>query len=65
MLYDERHVFVNGEAYRAAGRDAAVLRQLADRRRLDAAQACRLGPAAAACVDEWVAAGWMHEEPAT
>ena len=36
MLYDERHVFINGESFRAAGRDATLARRLADRRRLDA-----------------------------
>ena len=64
MLYDERHVFVNGEAFRAGGRDAMLLRELADRRRLDEVQRSRLGAAAATCIDEWMAAGWLHEEQA-
>ena len=34
MMYDARHVFINGESYRASGRDAALMRALADRRRL-------------------------------
>ncbi len=38
MMYDARHVFINGESFRAGGRDARLLRQLADRRRLDAAE---------------------------
>ena len=36
MLYDERHVFINGESFRAGGRDATLMRRLADRRALDA-----------------------------
>src|SRR5690606_763573 len=36
MLYDEKHVFVNGDSIRATGDDARLMRQLADRRRLDA-----------------------------
>ena len=36
MLYDEDHVFINGESFRAAGRDAKLLHRLADERRLDA-----------------------------
>ena len=36
MLHDRRHVFINGEAWRAAGRDAALMRRLADHRRLEA-----------------------------
>ena len=36
MMYDARNVFINGEAYRAAGRDAALMRRLADDRQLGA-----------------------------
>lgn len=60
MLYDDRHVFVNGESYRAAGRDARLMRRLADRRALDAAALRRLSPQARALVDEWAGAGWLH-----
>ena len=42
MLYDERHVFINGESFRAAGRDATLVRRLADRRRLDARSVARM-----------------------
>ncbi len=31
MLYDARHVYLNGEAFAAGGRDARLMRQLADR----------------------------------
>jgi 50S ribosomal protein L16 3-hydroxylase len=34
MLYDARHVFINGESFRAAGRDARLMHRLADRRAL-------------------------------
>ena len=30
MAYDERQVFINGESFRAAGRDATLMRRLAD-----------------------------------
>jgi 50S ribosomal protein L16 3-hydroxylase len=60
MLYDDRHVFVNGEAFRAAGRDAALMRRLADRRALDGASLRKLSAAARALVDEWAEAGWLH-----
>ncbi|GAB4037823.1 MAG: cupin domain-containing protein [Rubrivivax sp.] len=62
MLYDERHVFLNGESWRAGGRDATLLRTLADRRRLEAAERGRLSAGAREIVDEWLAAGWLHEE---
>jgi len=60
MLYDERHVFINGEALRAAGRDARLMRQLADRRALGAADCGRLGAEALTLLSGWVAAGWAH-----
>jgi 50S ribosomal protein L16 3-hydroxylase len=61
MLYDDRHVFVNGESWRAAGRDAALMRRLADRRFLDAADLSRAGEDARALLAEWCGAGWLHE----
>jgi 50S ribosomal protein L16 3-hydroxylase len=60
MLYDERHVFINGEAFRASGRDAQLVRRLADERQLTAVEVRRLSKAAVAQIDEWVAAGWAH-----
>jgi 50S ribosomal protein L16 3-hydroxylase len=62
MMYDERHVFINGESFRAAGRDARLMRDLADARRLPASQCERLSPDAQAVVADWVAQGWAHDE---
>ena len=64
MLYDERHVFVNGEAWRAAGQDAGLMHRLADTRCLTAAECGRLSAPAAALLDDWVASGWVHGEAA-
>jgi 50S ribosomal protein L16 3-hydroxylase len=64
MMYDEGHVFLNGEAFAAGGRDARLMRQLADTRRLTAAERARLGAAAADFLVEWMASGWVHGEPA-
>lgn len=63
MLWDDWHVFINGESFRAAGRDARLMRQLADDRRLPGALLARLGVEARALIDEWVRAGWLHAEP--
>jgi 50S ribosomal protein L16 3-hydroxylase len=60
MLYDARHVYLNGEAFRAAGRDAALMRRLADQRALAARDRARLSPEARALVEEWRRAGWLH-----
>jgi 50S ribosomal protein L16 3-hydroxylase len=58
MIYDARHIFINGESFRAAGRDAALMRALADRRMLPAAQWRVLSPAARDVVEGWLEAGW-------
>jgi 50S ribosomal protein L16 3-hydroxylase len=60
MLVDARHVHVNGQSWRAGGRDAQLLAQLADRRALGAAEVARLGTDALAVLQEWVQAGWAH-----
>jgi 50S ribosomal protein L16 3-hydroxylase len=60
MLYDDEHVYVNGQSWRAAGRDAALLRRLADRRRLDARAVGAASPAARALLREWLRAGWLR-----
>lgn len=60
MMYDRRHVFVNGESYRAGGRDATLMRRLADRRALESADVAALSDDAQALLDDWVLAGWMH-----
>lgn len=62
MMYDARHVFVNGESYRASGRDARLMRALADRRVLGARERGQLSPGARELVDEWLQAGWLHEQ---
>ena len=64
MLYDDRHVYINGEALRAGGRDASLMRKLADTRALGAADCARLSAPAAALLDDWVAAGWARQDAA-
>jgi 50S ribosomal protein L16 3-hydroxylase len=60
MLYDRGALYVNGEHYHAAGRDAALLRRLADTRRLGAAQWAALGADARGIVEQWMEDGWLH-----
>jgi 50S ribosomal protein L16 3-hydroxylase len=60
MLYDERHIYINGESFRAGGRDAVLMRRLADRRALDAADLRRVGEDALALIGDWCEAGWVH-----
>lgn len=60
MMYDTRHVFLNGESYRAGGRDATLMHRLADQRALGARDVARLGADARALLADWVEAGWLH-----
>ena len=62
MMYDERHVFINGESFRAAGRDAKLMRRLADLRALDRTQLELLSPEARTLLDDWLAAGWLRPD---
>ena len=60
MLYDERNVYINGESTRARGKNAALLRRLADERALGAAAVRAASPAARARLREWFSAGWLR-----
>lgn len=60
MMYDAGHVFINGESYRAGGRDAALMRRLADGRTLSAREHQRASAAACSLLQEWALAGWLH-----
>src|SRR6218665_420886 len=59
-LYDAQQVFINGKSYRAAGRDAKLMRPLADRRQLGARDLERASAAARQWLCSWCAAGWAH-----
>jgi 50S ribosomal protein L16 3-hydroxylase len=60
MLYDTRHAYINGESFRIAGRDARLIRQLADTRSLDAQGCGSLSPAARHVVQAWLDDGWLR-----
>lgn len=59
MMYDAAHVFINGESFRAGGRDARLMRALADTRALTAAQLAQLSQSAHELVNQWAQAGWV------
>jgi 50S ribosomal protein L16 3-hydroxylase len=64
MMYDAHHVFINGESYRATGRDAALLRALADRGRLGRPELANASVAARSLLASWCQAGWIHSTEA-
>ena len=60
MLYDERHIYINGESFRAGGRDATLMRKLADQRRLEAGDLRKASDDALELMGDWAEAGWLH-----
>jgi 50S ribosomal protein L16 3-hydroxylase len=62
MAHDAQQIYLNGEAYTVRGRDAVLMRRLADQRCLSAADCQRLSAAAAATLQQWVEDGWLHDE---
>ena len=62
MLYDDRHLFINGEAFVCGGKDAALLRQLADTGALPGRAAAGLSRQAWAQLSDWAQAGWLHAQ---
>jgi 50S ribosomal protein L16 3-hydroxylase len=62
MMHDAQHVFLNGESWRASGRDATLMRRLADDRVLGAADVAGASEGAAALLRDWCKAGWVHPQ---
>jgi 50S ribosomal protein L16 3-hydroxylase len=62
MLFDSHHVFINGESFRAAGRDAQLMRTLADQRYLEGKDMARLSDDARELVTDWYQAGWLYAD---
>ena len=61
MMFDARHIFINGESFLASGRDAALMRQLANQRLLSAEVVKKASPGAKSLLQDWMQAGWLHE----
>jgi len=60
MMFDERHIFINGESFNASGRDGVLMRSLANVRLLSAKDAQKISAQAAELVQSWAQAGWLH-----
>jgi 50S ribosomal protein L16 3-hydroxylase len=60
MMYDDSHVFINGESFKVGRRDAVVLRQLADVRCLTSQEFKTLSADAKESLTDWAAAGWLQ-----
>ncbi len=60
MMYDTKHIFINGESYLAGGRDATLMKRLADQRQLTARDLARASDDALELLSSWCDAGWAH-----
>ncbi|HVR49243.1 MAG TPA: cupin domain-containing protein [Pseudorhodoferax sp.] len=63
MLYDAGHVYLNGESWRAGGRDARLMQRLADRRRLSAREVAGASAGARELLAQWCEDGWLQPDP--
>ena len=59
MLYDARHVYVNGESFLARGADARRMQVLADTQCLSAQDCLALSPSARKLLLQWLGDGWL------
>jgi 50S ribosomal protein L16 3-hydroxylase len=60
MLFDAKHIFINGESFRAAGKDAKLLRKLANDKFLPSVHAAHLSENAAELMQAWWEEGWWR-----
>ena len=61
MMFDAQHIFINSESFSASGRDATLMKRLADDRSLDARDVARCSADARGLLGTWIDAGWIHE----
>ncbi len=59
MMYDANHVFINGESYRARGKDAALMQRLANQRSLAPSELAKASADALQLLGDWCEAGWI------
>jgi 50S ribosomal protein L16 3-hydroxylase len=59
MMFDPRHIFLNGESWRAAGADAKLMQRLANQRFLEAKDLVKASDGAMSLLQEWADAGWL------
>ena len=60
MMYDAKHIFINGESYLAGGRDATLMRKLADTKGLSRKDLAGASDDALELLSSWFDAGWVR-----
>jgi 50S ribosomal protein L16 3-hydroxylase len=61
MMFDEHHIFINGDSFLAAGRDADLMRMLANQRNLAVQEVQKLSKQAQKLLTAWIVAGWLQQ----
>lgn len=59
MLYQGKHVFINGEAFNVTAKDKTLLAKLADQRALTGAEVCKATPDVLDALCIWYEDGWL------
>jgi 50S ribosomal protein L16 3-hydroxylase len=59
MMFDAKHIFLNGMSWRAAGKDAILMQRLANQRFLAPQDLLKASHGAMALLQEWADAGWL------
>jgi 50S ribosomal protein L16 3-hydroxylase len=60
MMFDNKHIFINGESFAASGADARLMQKLANARELLATDLAKASNGAKELLTEWLQAGWCH-----
>jgi len=60
MMFDAKHIFINGESFRASGRDAAILRRLSNERIISRKDFDQISSGAKSLLFAWQASGWVN-----
>lgn len=62
MMFDANHIFINGESFSASGRDATLMRALANDRIMSGMEVAKLSAQAFELLTSWCAAGWLEAQ---
>ena len=62
MMYDAGHVYLNGDSWKVAGKDAKLLRALADQRVLAAGVVAAASVQLQAALAQFIEQGWLHHD---
>ena len=60
MMFDAKHIFINGESFRASGRDAAILRRLSNERIISRKDFDQISSGAKSLLFAWQTSGWVN-----